>query len=117
MLASRRAPREPSLHEIPRSFIAPHRQVSLTPHEAEIRLVLPGAHPRFTRENQTFFERSKVSLRMFLIEFSFFIIQAIIAKNIEITKRFRHTFWGPTQHVWLFCLVLKPRKGFVYFCG
>ena len=60
MLASRRAPREPSLHEIPRSFIAPHLQVSLTPHEAQIRLVLPGAHPRFTRENHTSFKRSKV---------------------------------------------------------
>ena len=34
MLASRRVPREPSLREIPRSFIAPHRQVSLMPHEA-----------------------------------------------------------------------------------
>ena len=55
MLAALRAPREPSLHEMPRSFIAPHRQVSLTPHEAYVRLVLPGAHPRFTRENQTSF--------------------------------------------------------------
>ena len=72
MLAARRAPREPSLPEIPRSFIAPHRQVSLTPHEAQIRLVLPGALPRFTREYQAFLKRSKISLRMFRIEFSFF---------------------------------------------
>ena len=54
MLASRRAPREPLLHEIPRSFIAPHRQVSLTPHEAEIRLVLPGALPGFSPQYQAF---------------------------------------------------------------
>jgi hypothetical protein len=46
-------------------------QVSLTPHEAEIRLVLPGALPRFTQENQTFFERSKIRPRIFRIEFLF----------------------------------------------
>ena len=70
MLAARRAPREPSLHEMPRSFIAPHRQVSLTPQEAYVRLVFPGAHPRFTRESRTFFKRSKIRIRMFRIEFS-----------------------------------------------
>ena len=63
MLASRRALREPSLREMSRSFIAPHRQVSLTPHKAYVRLVLPGALPRFTRENHTFFERSKIKLK------------------------------------------------------
>ena len=88
MLASRRAPREPSLPEIPRSFIAPHRQVSLTPQEAYVHLVLPGALPRFTRENQTFFERSKISLRMFRIGFSFSTILAIIAKNTRIIRCF-----------------------------
>ena len=88
MLASRRAPREPSLPEMPRSFITPHRQVSLTPHEAQIRLVLPGAHPRFTRENRTSFKRSKISLRMFRIGFSFSTILAITAKNARIMMLF-----------------------------
>ena len=87
MLASRRAPREPSLREIPRSFIAPYRQVSLTPHEAYVHLVLPGALPRFTRENHTIFKRSKIRTRMFRIEFSFSAIRAITANNIEIMER------------------------------
>ena len=83
MLASRRAPREPSLPEIPRSFIAPHRQVSLTPHEAYVRLVFPGALPRFTRDNQTFFKRSKIRPRIFRIEFSFFYHLYHLSDNYE----------------------------------
>ena len=88
MLAAQRVPREPSLHEIPRSFITPHRQVSLTPHETEIRLVLPGALPRFSRENHTFFKRSKIRLKMFRIAFSIFTILTITAKNARIIELF-----------------------------
>ena len=35
---------------------------------------------------------------MFRIEFSFHTILAIIAKNIGITARFQHTFWGLTRY-------------------
>ena len=100
MLAARRAPREPSLHEIPRSFIAPHRQVSLTPHEACVRLILPGALPRFTRENQTFFKRSKISPRIFRIEVSFYTIFCDNRKKYLNNESFLAHFLepGPTQH-------------------
>ena len=55
MLAPRRAPREPKHLKIPRSLIAPYRQVSLTPHEAYARFALPGAHPGFSPPYQSFF--------------------------------------------------------------
>ena len=99
MLASRRAPREPSLREIPRSFIAPYRQVSLTPHEAYVHLVLPGTLPRFTRENRTFFKRSKVSLRIFRIRFSFSPLKDNYEKYQNTKVFLVHFLWlGPTQH-------------------
>ena len=100
MLASRRAPREPSLPEMPRSFIAPHRQVSLMPHEAYVRLVLPGTLTRFTRENRTFFKRSKARPRIFRIEFSLFYHLSDNCEEYSDNETFLAYFSGfvPTQH-------------------
>ena len=58
--------------EIPRSLIAPHRQVSLTPHEAYVRFFLPGAHPGFSPPYQSFFSEAWEALRMFRTRFSFY---------------------------------------------